>query len=53
MAWLRSKEVVWWDAKAEQAQDKADQGDVFGVFATLEFKELQNRGSWLSFRLFG
>ena len=31
------------DAKAQQAQDKADQGDAFGVFAT--FKELRLRGS--------
>ena len=33
-AWLRSKEVAWWDHKAQQAQDKADQGDAFGGFAT-------------------
>ena len=46
VAWLRSKEVAWWDAKAQQAQDKADQGDAFGVFAT--FKELRLRGSSLS-----
>ena len=46
-AWLRSKEVEWWDDKARQVQDKADQGDAFGVFAT--FKELRNRG--LSFSL--
>ena len=26
-------EVAWWDNKAQQAQDKADQGDSFGVFA--------------------
>ena len=25
-AWLRDKEVAWWDAKAQQVQDKADQG---------------------------
>ena len=31
-AWLRSKEVEWWDDKARQVQDKADQGDAFGVF---------------------
>ena len=37
-AWLRDKEVAWWDAKAQQVQDKADQGDAFGVFAN--FKEL-------------
>ena len=42
-AWLRDKEVAWWDAKAQQVQDKADQGDAFGVFAT--FKELRLRGS--------
>ena len=41
-AWLRSKEVAWWDQKAQQVQDKADQGDAFGVFAT--FKELP--ASW-------
>ena len=46
VAWLRSKEVVWWDAKAQQAQDRAGQGDAFGVFAT--FKELRLRGSSLS-----
>ena len=43
MAWLRDKEVASWDAKAQQVQDKADQGDAFGVFAT--FKELRLRGS--------
>ena len=43
VAWLRDKEVAWWDAKAHQVQDKADQGDAFGVFAT--FKELRHRGS--------
>ena len=46
-AWLRAKEVEWWDDKARQVQDKADQGDAFGVFST--FKELRNRG--LSFAL--
>ena len=46
LAWLRSKEVEWWDNKAKQAQDKADQGDSFGVFAA--FKELRLRGSSLS-----
>ena len=46
LAWLRSKEVAWWDNKAQQAQDKADQGDSFGVFAA--FKELRLRGSSLS-----
>ena len=39
-AWLRSKEVAWWDQKAQQVQDKADQGDDFGVFAI--FKELRH-----------
>ena len=39
VAWLRNKEVTWWNAKAQQVQDKADQGDAFGVFAT--FKELR------------
>ena len=43
IAWLRGKEVAWWDAKAQQVQDKADQGDAFGVVAT--FKELRHRGS--------
>ena len=46
-AWLRAKEVEWWDDKARQVQDKADQGDAFGGFST--FKELRNRG--LSFAL--
>ena len=46
LAWLTSKEVAWWDAKAQQAQDKADWGDAFGVFAT--FRELRLRGSFLS-----
>ena len=46
-AWLSAREVEWWDDKARQVQDKADQGDAFGVFAT--FKELRNRG--LSFSL--
>ena len=46
LAWLRSKEVAWWDNKAQQAQDKADQGDSFGVFAA--FKELRLRGSSFS-----
>ena len=45
-AWLRDQEVAWWDAKAQQVQDKADQGDVSGVFAT--FKELRRRGSSLA-----
>ena len=43
---VRLKEVAWWDHKAQQVQDKADQGDAFGVFAT--FKELRNRGAPLS-----
>ena len=34
------------DAKAQQAQDRADQGDAFGVFARV--KELRLRGSSLS-----
>ena len=42
-AWLREKEVSWWDSQAQLVQDKADQGDAFGVFAT--FKELRNRGA--------
>ena len=42
-AWLREKAVVWWDSQAQLVQDKADQGDAFGVFAT--FKELRNRGA--------
>ena len=41
-----SKEVAWWDQKAQQVQDKADQGDAFGVFAT--FKELRLRGASIS-----
>ena len=45
-AWLREKEVEWWDAKAKLAQDKADLGDSFGLFAT--FKELRLRGSNVS-----
>ena len=40
-AWLGAKEVEWWDDKARQVQNKADQGDAFGVFAT--FKELRHR----------
>ena len=47
-AWLRAKEVEWWDDKARQVQDKADQADAFGVFFST-FKELRNRG--LSFAL--
>ena len=35
-AWLRDKEVAWWDAKAQKVQDQADQGDAFGVFATFK-----------------
>ena len=42
-AWLREKEVSWWNSQAQLVQDKADQGDAFGVFAT--FKELRNRGA--------
>ena len=51
LAWIRSKEVAWWDAKAQQAQDKADQGDAFGVFAT--FKELRLHGPWFFFVIGG
>ena len=42
-AWLRDKEVQWWDDKARLAQDQADKGDAFGLFAT--FRELRLRGS--------
>ena len=42
-AWLRAQEVDWWNRQAQLVQDKADQGDVFGVFAT--FRELRARGS--------
>ena len=42
-AWLRDKEVQWWDDKARLAQDQADKGDAFGMFAT--FRELRLRGS--------
>ena len=42
-AWLREKEISWWDSQAQLVQDKADQGDAVGVFAT--FKELRNRGA--------
>ena len=42
-AWLRDKEVQWWDDKARLAQDQADKGDAFGVFAT--FRELRLCGS--------
>ena len=42
-AWLRDKEVQWWDDKARFAQDQADKGDAFGMFAT--FRELRLRGS--------
>ena len=45
LAWLRCKEVAWWDAKAQQAQDKADQGD---ALAQVE------RDAWAEhFRLIG
>ena len=42
-AWLREREVSWWDSQAQLVQDEADQGDAFGVFAT--FKELRIRGA--------
>ena len=42
-AWLRDKEVQWLSDKARLAQDQADKGDAFGVFAT--FRELRLRGS--------
>ena len=48
-AWLREMEVSWWDSQAQLVQDKADQGDAFGVFAT--FKELRNRLDRLMLRL--
>ena len=34
-AWLRDKEVAWWDAKAQKVQDQADQGDAFGFLLLL------------------
>ena len=43
MPWLINREVRWWDQKAQVAQDRADQGDAFGLFAT--FRELRSRGS--------
>ena len=42
-AWLRDREVAWWDAQAQKVQDASDQGDSFGVFST--FRELRSRGS--------
>ena len=42
-AWLRDREVAWWDAQAQKVQDASDQGDAFGVFST--FRELRSRGS--------
>ena len=42
-AWLRSQEVDWWNRQAQLVQDKADQGDSFGILAT--FRELRSRGS--------
>ena len=45
LAWLRCKEVAWWDAKAQRTQDKADQGD---ALAQVE------RDAWAEhFRLIG
>ena len=41
-AWLRDREVAWWDAHAQKVQDASDQGDAFGVFST--FRELRSRG---------
>ena len=35
LAWLRSREVAWWDSKAQQAQDKADQGMLSGFLLLL------------------
>ena len=42
-AWLRDREVAWWDAQAQKVQDASDQSDSFGVFST--FRELRSRGS--------
>ena len=46
-AWLRAQEVEWWNRQAQLVQDKADQGDSFGVFAT--FRELRTRSSSVPF----
>ena len=43
LRWLKDREVRWWDQKVQAAQDKADQGDAFGLFAT--FRELRSRGA--------
>ena len=43
LRWLKDREVRWWDQKAQAAQDKADQGDAFGLSAT--FRELRSRGA--------
>ena len=42
-AWLREKEVAWWEGQASKIQDVADQGGSFEVFST--FKALRSRGS--------
>ena len=42
-AWLRDKEVQWWDDKAQLAQVQANKGDAYGAFAT--FRELRFRCS--------
>ena len=31
LTWLKDREVSWWDQRAQAAQDKADQGDAFGL----------------------
>ena len=43
LAWLREKEVRWWDSRAQLVQERADQGDAFGLFDT--FKDLRARGA--------
>ena len=45
-AWLRDREVAWWDSQAQKVQDASDQGDAFGVFST--FKEMlrRKRSAW-------
>ena len=42
-AWLRDKEVSWWEGQANKIQAAADAGDSFGVFST--FEALRSRGS--------
>ena len=44
-AWLRDREVAWWDSQAQKVQQSSDQGAASGVFAT--FRELRTRGSSL------